>query len=235
MQKNQYRFNEDILNPTQAEFVQSLFGCKSFENSNRLLGFSKGRGTTWFLNTSTELGINVVLRHYYRGGLFGKIVKDHYLFTQFEKTRPYQEFSLLQQMREWGLPVPRPIAIHIERHLCCYRADIMLEKLDNAQDLSKILQTQNLSAEQYQQIGRLIRQLHNHQVHHSDLNIHNILLDSNGTFWLIDFDKCGIEPAEKWKQRNLDRLLRSFRKEQERLNILFNEKDWESLLVGYSG
>lgn len=235
MQKNQYRFNEDILNPTQAEFVQSLFGCKSFENSNRLLGFSKGRGTTWFLNTSIELGINVVLRHYYRGGLFGKIVKDHYLFTQFEKTRPYQEFSLLQQMREWGLPVPRPIAIHIERHLCCYRADIMLEKLDNAQDLSKILQTQNLSAEQYQQIGRLIRQLHNHQVHHSDLNIHNILLDSNGTFWLIDFDKCGIEPAEKWKQRNLDRLLRSFRKEQERLNILFNEKDWESLLVGYSG
>lgn len=235
MQKNQYRFNEDILNPTQAEFVQSLFGCKSFENSNRLLGFSKGRGTTWFLNTSTELGINVVLRHYYRGGLFGKIVKDHYLFTQFEKTRPYQEFSLLQQMREWGLPVPRPIAIHIERHLCCYRADIMLEKLDNAQDLSKILQTQNLSAEQYQQIGRLIRQLHNHQVHHSDLNIHNILLDSNGTFWLIDFDKCGIEPAEKWKQRNLDRLLRSFRKEQERLNILFNEKDWESLLVGYLG
>lgn len=235
MQKNQYRFNEDILNPTQAEFVQSLFGCKSFENSNRLLGFSKGRGTTWFLNTSTELGINVVLRHYYRGGLFGKIVKDHYLFTQFEKTRPYQEFSLLQQMREWGLPIPRPIAIHIERHLCCYRADIMLEKLDNAQDLSKILQTQNLSAEQYQQIGRLIRQLHNHQVHHSDLNIHNILLDSNGTFWLIDFDKCGIEPAEKWKQRNLDRLLRSFRKEQERLNILFNEKDWESLLVGYLG
>lgn len=235
MQKNQYRFNEDILNPTQAKFVQSLFGCKSFENSNRLLGFSKGRGTTWFLNTSIELGINVVLRHYYRGGLFGKIVKDHYLFTQFEKTRPYQEFSLLQQMREWGLPVPHPIAIHIERHLCCYRADIMLEKLDNAQDLSKILQTQNLSAEQYQQIGRLIRQLHNHQVHHSDLNIHNILLDSNGTFWLIDFDKCGIEPAEKWKQRNLDRLLRSFRKEQERLNILFNEKDWESLLVGYSG
>ncbi|TLU76594.1 3-deoxy-D-manno-octulosonic acid kinase [Mannheimia varigena] len=234
MQNIQYLFNADLIPEEQAEFVQSLLNCKTFENSDRLLGFSKGRGTTWFLNTVPELGINVVLRHYYRGGLFGKFIKDSYVFTRFENTRAYKEFFLLQQMLAWGLPVPRPVAIKVEKTFCCYRADIMLEKLENTQDLSKILQSQALSNEQYEQIGKLIRRLHNHQVHHSDLNIHNILLGNEGRFWLIDFDKCGIEQGESWKQSNLDRLLRSFKKEQERLNILFNEENWQSVLKGYS-
>ncbi|MEG9488309.1 3-deoxy-D-manno-octulosonic acid kinase [Mannheimia indoligenes] len=234
MQNIQYLFNADLIPEEQAEFVQSLLNCKTFENSDRLLGFSKGRGTTWFLNTVPELGINVVLRHYYRGGLFGKFIKDSYFFTRFENTRAYKEFFLLQQMLAWGLPVPRPVAIKVEKTLCCYRADIMLEKLENTQDLSKILQSQALSNEQYEQIGKLIRRLHNHQVHHSDLNIHNILLGNEGKFWLIDFDKCGIEQGESWKQSNLDRLLRSFKKEQTRLNILFNEENWQAVLKGYS-
>lgn len=234
MQNIQYLFNADLIPEEQAEFVQSLLNCKTFENSDRLLGFSKGRGTTWFLNTVPELGINVVLRHYYRGGLFGKFIKDSYVFTRFENTRAYKEFFLLQQMLAWGLPVPRSVAIKVEKTLCCYRADIMLEKLENTQDLSKILQSQALSNEQYEQIGKLIRRLHNHQVHHSDLNIHNILLGNEGRFWLIDFDKCGIEQGESWKQSNLDRLLRSFKKEQTRLNILFNEENWQAVLKGYS-
>ncbi|QLB16688.1 3-deoxy-D-manno-octulosonic acid kinase [Mannheimia varigena] len=234
MRNIHYLFNADLISKDQAEFVQSLFSCKNFENSDRLLGFSKGRGTTWFLNTVPELGINVVLRHYYRGGLFGKFIKDSYVFTRFENTRAYKEFFLLQQMLAWGLPVPRPVAIKVEKSLCCYRADIMLEKLENTQDLSKILQSQAISNEQYEQIGKLIRRLHNHQVHHSDLNIHNILLGNEGRFWLIDFDKCGIEQGESWKQSNLDRLLRSFKKEQGRLNILFNEENWQAVLKGYS-
>lgn len=233
MQKTQFLFNADLILEQHAEFIQSLFNCESFENSDRLLGYSTGRGTTWFLDTATELGINVVLRHYYRGGLFGKLVRDSYLFTQFEKTRAYKEFFLLQQMLAWGLPVPRPVAIKAESQLCCYRADIMLEKLENTQDLSKILQSQYLSTEQCEQIGQLIRNLHNHQVHHSDLNIHNILLDDSGNFWLIDFDKCSIEQGESWKKSNLDRLLRSFKKEQGRLNILFKEENWQAILKGY--
>ncbi|VEI45037.1 3-deoxy-D-manno-octulosonic-acid kinase [Actinobacillus equuli] len=56
-------------------------------------------------------------------------------------------------------------------------------KIEGTQDLSKYLQTHTLSDTQYQQIGKLIRQLHDHQVHHSDLNIHNILLEpTSGQF-----------------------------------------------------
>ncbi|AUI66060.1 MULTISPECIES: 3-deoxy-D-manno-octulosonic acid kinase [Glaesserella] len=228
-----YHFNEKIVSSVQQAFVKQILNCKDFSQSDRLLGSSKGRGTTWFLKTEQELGVNSVLRHYYRGGLFGKVIKDHYFFQGNKNTRAMLEFRLLEQLSQWHLPVPRPIAIKIQRNLCFYQADILLEKIANTQDLSQILQNQPLSSEQYQHIGKLIRQLHDHQVHHSDLNIHNILLDKQGKFWLIDFDKCQIQQNDEWKQGNLDRLLRSFNKETERLNIQFQQNDWDMLLKGY--
>lgn len=229
-----YHFNAQLVAPEQQTFVQQLLDCKDFRQSDRLLGSSKGRGTTWFLNTEKELGVNSVLRHYYRGGLFGKFVKDHYFFQRYEKTRAMQEFRLLAQLSQWQIPVPRPIAIRVKRQCCFYQADILLEKIADTQDLSQYLQTKNLTPAQYQQIGRLIRQLHDHQVHHSDLNIHNILIDTQGKFWLIDFDKCQISQGNEWKQSNLDRLLRSFNKEKRRLQIRFEQADWQALAQGYA-
>ncbi|SEV81857.1 3-deoxy-D-manno-octulosonic-acid kinase [[Haemophilus] ducreyi] len=228
-----YIFNREIVSPAIEPLLKQLFSGQNFTQSDHLLGYSKGRGITWFLNTQAELGINIVLRHYYRGGLFGKVVKDRYLFHRIDQTRAVQEFNLLTQMQRWHLPVPRPIAVEINKQSIFYRAKIMLEKIEHTQDLSKLLQIQPLVAEQYQQLGQLIRQLHDHQIHHSDLNIHNILLDDNGKFWLIDFDKCGIKAGEEWKQANLNRLLRSFHKEQTRLGIQFHQQNWQSLLTGY--
>ncbi|QBQ63031.1 3-deoxy-D-manno-octulosonic acid kinase [Actinobacillus indolicus] len=228
-----YHFNAQLVSPEQQTFIQQLLDCKDFSQSDRLLGSSKGRGTTWFLNTEKELGVNSVLRHYYRGGLFGKFVKDHYFFQGYEKTRAMQEFRLLAQLSQWQIPVPRPIAIRVKRQYCFYQADILLEKIADTQDLSQYLQTKNLTPAQYQQIGQLIRQLHDHQVHHSDLNIHNILIDTQGKFWLIDFDKCQISQGNEWKQSNLDRLLRSFNKEKGRLQIRFEQADWQALVQGY--
>ena len=47
-----------------------------WQNQNRIIGSAKGRGTTWFLQTQDLFGVNCALRHYYRGGLWGKIIKD---------------------------------------------------------------------------------------------------------------------------------------------------------------
>lgn len=229
-----YHFNPNIVPVSQQAFVQTLLDCKNFAHSDRLLGYSKGRGTTWFLNTQVELGVDSVLRHYYRGGLFSKLVKDRYLFKDIQHTRAAQEFELLDKMAKWGLPVPRPIAFKISRHWGTYQADILLEKIANTQDLSQLLQKQALEDRDYQHIGKLIRQLHDYQIHHSDLNIHNILRDKQtGKFWLIDFDKCHLQEGVEWKQSNLDRLLRSFQKEKHRLGILFEQSDWDMLLQGY--
>lgn len=230
-----YQYNAELVSKSNQLFVQGLLDCKNFEKSDRLLGYSKGRGTTWFLATNDILKVDSVLRHYYRGGLFGKIVKDRYWFQSLEKTRAAQEFTLLNQMEKWGLPVPRPIAFKITRNTFSYQADILLEKINNTEDLSQLLQHQTLSNEEYRKIGKLIRQLHDHQVHHSDLNIHNILREKGtGKFWLIDFDKCNIQQGSKWKKENLARLLRSFNKEVERLKINFSQENWQALENGYN-
>ncbi|MDG6881939.1 3-deoxy-D-manno-octulosonic acid kinase [Phocoenobacter uteri] len=231
---NYYQFNHDLLSESHLPQIKDLLTQSSFENHKLLLGFSKGRGITWFLKTDALFGMNSVKRHYYRGGLFGKLVKDHYFFTAYEKTRAVQEFNLLQKMYQWQLPVPRPIAVKIDKKCCIYTADILIEKLENTQDLSQFLQKNTLNSQQYFQLGQLIKKLHQHQVHHSDLNIHNILFDEeNNKFWLIDFDKCFIQTGNDWKSSNVERLLRSFNKEIERLNIQFQEADWQSFLEGY--
>lgn len=230
-----YHFNSHLVTKSQQDFVTQLLDCNDFEHSDRLLGFSKGRGITWFIATQDKLGVDCVRRHYYRGGLFGKIVKDYYLFQGIDKTRAAQEFHLLQQMAEWGLPTPRPIAYKITRLGFFYQADILLEKINHTQDLSQYLQQTRLNEKECHSIGGLIRRLHDLQIYHSDLNIHNILRQQeSGQFYLIDFDKCHIQQGNEWKKANLDRLLRSFNKEKERLKIHFDDQHWQAILAGYT-
>lgn len=82
----------------------------------------------------------------------------------------------------------------------------MIEKIENAQDLTALLQIQQLSNDIWQAIGKLIRQLHDLQICHTDLNAHNILVqqrENEQKCWLIDFDKCGQKSGDSWKQGNL--------------------------------
>jgi 3-deoxy-D-manno-octulosonic-acid transferase len=72
-------------------------------------------------------------------------------------------------------------------------------------------------------------------VFHSDLNCHNLLLDADGRAWIVDFDKCGIRSGEDWKAQNLERLLRSLRKEQgRRPGFHWDETGWDVLLQAYA-
>ena len=139
-------------------------------------------------------------------------------------------------MYSLGLPVPRPIAAKVDRnHPWSYQNDILIEQIADAQDLFHYLTKQELTQQQWQLVGKTIKQFHQHGVYHSDLNIHNILLDDNGKMWLIDFDRCEFrEPSDTWQQANLDRLKRSLNKELS-LNPKFNfsADNWQQLIQGY--
>ena len=111
-----------------------------------------------------------------------------------------------------------------------------MERIENAQDLTAVMQHSELNSQGWQNIGKLIRRLHDMQICHTDLNAHNILVQKNlvdEKYWLLDFDKCGQKSGNSWKQENLQRLHRSFIKETERMKIRFNDTDWQELLNGY--
>ncbi|OCH11962.1 MULTISPECIES: 3-deoxy-D-manno-octulosonic acid kinase [unclassified Aliivibrio] len=197
-----------------------------WQQQNKIIGSAQGRGTTWFVALDK---IEAALRHYRRGGLFGKLVEDHYIFTGWEKTRSYQEFQLLNTLIEAGVNVPKPIAAKAVKRTFCYQADLLSEKIPNARDLVAILQERPLSQDMYQKIGREIRKMHAAQVNHTDLNIHNILIDDKENVWIIDFDKCHQQKGDDWKQGNWDRLKRSFLKEVNKRNIHWSGDEWDYL------
>lgn len=207
-----------------------LFDPDYWQQQNQVLGSAQGRGTTWFVDMGN---IHAALRHYRRGGLFGKIVEDKYLFASWEQTRGYQELMILDTLKRAGVNVPKPIAVRATKSGLSYQADILVEKISGARDLVAILTEGPLSAAEYQRIGQTIAQMHQQQVNHTDLNIHNILLDKQGEVWIIDFDKCRVESGENWKNSNLSRLKRSFDKEVERFGIKWQQSDWQHLLQGY--
>lgn len=213
-----------------SENIEHCFDAQYWQAENKVIGSAQGRGTTWFMQLKTLQG---ALRHYRRGGLFGKIISDTYFFTGYEKTRSIAEFHLLQHLHQAGVNVPRPIAAKVEKKGPFYQADLLSEKIPDALDLVDLLKQKSLSTQQYTQIGQQIRKLHDAQVNHTDLNIHNILIDNNGKVWIIDFDKCSIQKGNDWKSHNLQRLLRSFKKEVLKRAINWSDSDWQYLIEGY--
>jgi 3-deoxy-D-manno-octulosonic acid kinase len=151
----------------------------------------------------------------------------------WNKTRSLAEFYLLQTLNKAGVNVPRPIAAIATKRSFCYQADLLSEKIPDAQDLVSILQQRPLSSEEYIAVAHQIKKMHQAQVNHTDLNIHNILLDKQGKAWLIDFDKCYQHSGEDWKENNLQRLLRSFNKELNKRQIKWQQSDWQLLINAY--
>ncbi len=195
------------------------------------LATGSGRGQAQRLQIQ---GRDVVLRHYRRGGLIARFNPDRYRLTAARSSRAMQEFSLLRAMRAEGLPVPAPVAcrqIVRGRH---YSADIIVAMIPGTCNVVQHLLSGALNSEEWHAIGQAIRRLHDAQVYHSDLNAHNILLDTAGKAWIVDFDKCDRRRGDDWKVLNLQRLQRSLRKELGRLpDFHWQENDWAALQAGY--
>jgi 3-deoxy-D-manno-octulosonic acid kinase len=214
-----------------ALFNLSVFDPHYLLESNCVYREAFGRGSTYFFNHEEQ---HWVLRHYWRGGLIGKIFKDHYLWQSLETTRAYQELSLLDTLQDLKLPSPAPIAARIIQHGLFYQADIITRAIDNSRSLVQCL-NQEIDNTLWGNIGKAIAQFHNHNIYHDDLNAHNILISEDNKIALIDFDKGKhIKDDNKWMDTNLKRLHRSLEKEKALGNIKhFNENNWSALMEGY--
>lgn len=212
--------------------VNSWFEPDYWQQQNAITGQSFGRNITYFFAYKNK---KYVLRHYFRGGLIGKIAKDGYFYFGLKRSRVYREFELLEQMQQLNLPVPTPIAARLIRDKHLYSADIIMEKIEHSSDVFHLLKTSQLSEDIWQKIGETIAKFHHAGVFHADLNIHNIMLDKQNKVWLIDFDRgCFKKPNQNWQKSNLNRLLISLNKEKNKQSCFhWQPTDWKALLVGY--
>jgi 3-deoxy-D-manno-octulosonic acid kinase len=209
---------------------QTIFSAEHWKSLGKVVGKESGRGTTWFLQHGER---QLVLRHYLRGGLIGRFNQDRYLYTGLSTTRSFHEFRILLALQNKNLPVPRPLAAQVIRKGISYQADLIMERIPDTKDLVSVLKTAQ-TKDFYCALGSFIAQFHRAEVYHADLNIKNILKDSKGQFWLIDFDRAQLKvPAGAKQNRSIARLQRSFEKEKLRSGIQFSSADWQNLEKAY--
>lgn len=222
-------FDPQQISAVGPEHFTELFWRKK----NAISSLAGGRNTAWFIDDGEH---SLLLRHYYRGGFIARFNRDCFLHKPVAQSRAMQEFSLLQKLQTLGLPVPVPVAASmVNAGPGFYRADIIVKTIPDTSDVFHLLRQQPLNERQWQSIGKSIASLHAAGVYHSDLNCHNLLLDSDDRPWIVDFDKCEFRTPGPWQQQNLQRLQRSLRKEQGKYpDFHWQEGQWQGLLNGYA-
>lgn len=206
-----------------------LFDPEALAARGLICGSSDGRRAAWFLRLD---GQALVLRHYWRGGIVARFTPDVYVWTGVARTRSFREWHLLATLRERDLPVPAPVAARASRHCAGYRADLITLAIPDARPLDACIRTGDADAALWQRVGTVIGRCHAAGAWHADLNVRNILVDTGGTPWLIDWDRGRLRATgRKWQQANLQRLRRSLAKAAD-LDAAAHT-NWSNLLAGY--
>ncbi|MBT8126022.1 MAG: 3-deoxy-D-manno-octulosonic acid kinase [Gammaproteobacteria bacterium] len=227
--KRHILYDASLIEHPRAE----LFDIDSAQQEADERALAQGRGHAVFFKHD---GIDLVLKHYQRGGKMAALLGDRYIGLNCDKSRSFNEWRLLRYMRELKLPVPEPVAASCTRHGLFYRTDLVTRQISNVTTLADHLLQRECGLSVWQGIGACIRRFHDASVYHADLNARNILLDSQSAdVYLIDFDKGSLRYlGDAWKASNLARLQRSLLKFKS-LNPVFHfeQSDWNALLDGY--
>lgn len=192
---------------------------------------SAGRGNTMIVGDGRH---EFVLRHFVRGGLPGRLVRDFYVWTGERETRSFAEWYLLAKLYAMGLPVPRPAAARYVRRGPFYTADLLTRRIPAIQSLADRIAQSPGDANFWRKLGAQVQRFHRAGVYHADLNAYNVQLGQSDKLFLLDFDRGEIRPAGHWQQKNVARLHRSLRKiKQLNRDLRFSTLDWDAFLDGY--
>lgn len=212
-------------------FTPEMFDVAYWEVLARVKEANSGRGAVWYIRASH---INLVLRHFRRGGLIARIIKD-WFFLFGAKSRVEIEQNILMEAYNKSLPVPRCVGYRVQKWGVFCKMDILMEEISEAENLFEKLLRSPVDTAVWENIGSTIRRLHNENFIHGDLNVHNILVDASQKIWIIDFDKASNAYVGKVKKlQNLERLKRSLNKELKKHPKLFwQPADWQPFMNGY--
>ena len=192
---------------------------------------SSGRGNTMYVGNVPR---QFVLRHYMRGGLIGKFVRDTFIFSGPDKTRSFREWRLLDKLSSNNFNVPRPAAARYCQRGTFYTADIITVRIPEVMALSQYIAKNKPDEAFWMSVGASIYKFHAAGVYHADMNAYNLQIDSSDELWMLDFDKGSLRPRGTWQQETLGRLHRSLRRILSLDPTLnFRATNWEQLLEGY--
>lgn len=168
---------------------------------------SGGRGAAFFVDTPFGA---CVLRHYRRGGWAARFSAAAYLWLGERHVRSVAEFRLAREVLARDVPVPAPVAACYWRHCFSYRAALLMRRLPGTRTLAELALD---GCAPWQAAGALVARMHRAGLDHADLNADNLLFDDAHRGWVIDLDRGRLRvPAAGWRERNLQRLLRSLLK-----------------------
>jgi len=216
-----------------SEITEDRFSASGWLHAEPVTGSlgSAGRGNTMFVGNVPQ---QFVLRHFIRGGLIGKIVRDSYVFTGGDSTRAFAEWRMLAKMANSGLRVPRPAAARYRRYGVFYSADIITVRIPKVRPLSQCIADKPLPAQFWQALGGAVHGFHAAGVCHADMNAYNLQIDDNGDLWMLDFDRGRLLAPGPWQQKTLRRLHRSLLKIVSLdVQLNFRQANWEHFLEGY--
>lgn len=175
-----------------------------------------GRGVSWAFDVDDE---HWVVRHYRRGGMIARFLRDRYL--RLGPSRPYRELMASVATRAKDIRTPEVIGYVVYGGAPFYRADIATRWVPDSEDLASATFGPDLPSIAYQTAawaaaGELLRRMFEAGVVHADLNLRNILVAGREppVAWLIDLDRCRVTdaPSDAARHAMLERFHRSRRK-----------------------
>ena len=212
-----------------SQIKPEMFSPDYWSNADTVPGYSGGRGATLFVQHQDA---DWVLRHYHRGGVIGKLLRDQFVWLGSDNTRPFLEWDLLAEMHAAGLPCPAPVAARYVRTGLRYTADLITVRLPDVVPFSTRLEQGRVAPAVWAEVGHCIGAFHVAGYFHAHLSTHNLQIDTEDRIYLLDFDRGARRSPGNWRQRNLERLHRSCVKIS-REGVLFEASDWDALLAAY--
>lgn len=182
--------------------------------------------------------LQLIKRHYLRGGWVRHLVHDTYAFRSLANTRMWREAQITTELFQRGLPVPKFVAARCEVTAGIrYSGDLVTLLIPESQTLVQWLKAAPMTQARWQKLGATLARFHAEGLCHADLNANNVLISRDGSVHVIDFDKAVFMPAPgKWQQTNLARLLRSLHKQKHLYpELQFTDQNWLWLLSAYAG
>ena len=213
-------YRRALLEEGVSEFIRRI-------DSARREGGMRGRGEIGLLQLPPRGGARLVVRHYRRGGLFGKLARDLYLGMG----RGLRELQLYADAAAGGVPTLKVVALVARKAFSLfYRFDLVSLELTGCLDLAAYYKGKGRHAPPRARsrilgaAARAVRRMHEGEIDHFDLNMKNILVRRPGEAtgapaeeseaYVIDLDNSvkrdGVE--ERHRIRNLLRLYRSAQK-----------------------